>query len=168
MCYNLGINSRNSCSYEEAKTEILALKKKLVELLTQTATGAQQSGKLPSVSLPEVYLEHPQNPEHGDYASSFPLKLARATGSNPMAIAEELIGLMASMPEIDSIVAAPPGFINFTLKNSWLTSQVESILRSGDAYGNIDLGQVNHIAAEIPFRRHLRILVQALLIADVK
>ncbi|MFC1847520.1 arginine--tRNA ligase [Chloroflexota bacterium] len=131
-----------------AKTEILTLKKKLVELLTQAASKAQQSGKLPSVALPEAYLERPQHPEHGDYASSFPLKLARAAGANPMTIAGELIGLMAPGSEIDSIVAAPPGFINFTIKNNWLTSQVESILRSGDAYGNIDLDQGSLVQVE--------------------
>ena len=88
-----------------------------MELLTQAASEAQQSGKLPSVSLPEVYIERPQNPEHGDYASSFPLKLARATGAKPMTIAEDMVGLIAPGPEIDSITVASPGFINFTLKN---------------------------------------------------
>jgi len=52
------------------------VKQKLTELLTQAASQAQQLGKLPSVALPEVAVERPQNPEHGDYASSFPLKLA--------------------------------------------------------------------------------------------
>jgi len=59
------------------------LKQRLIELLTQAASEAQQSGKIPSVTLPEVTIERPQNPEHGDYASSFPLKLARATGVSP-------------------------------------------------------------------------------------
>ncbi len=117
-------------------------------MLTQAAANAQQSGKLPAVTLPEVYIERPQNPEHGDYASSFPLKLARATGAKPMAIAEELVGFMAPGPEIDSIVAAPPGFINFKLKNNWLTNQIDSILLAGDAYGNIDLGQGSRVQVE--------------------
>jgi len=127
---------------------ILTLKQRLIELLTQAAIQAQQSGKLPSVSLPEVYLERPQNPEHGDYASSFPLKLARATGAEPMTIAEDLVGLIAPSPEIDSIVAAPPGFINFTLKSDWLTRQVESILLAGGSYGNINLGQGSRVQIE--------------------
>ncbi len=95
---------------EEAKTEILVLKQRLIELLTQAAASAQQSGKLPAVTLPEAYIERPQNPEHGDYASSFPLKLARVTGAKPMTIAEDLVRLMAPGAEIDSVVAAPPGF----------------------------------------------------------
>ena len=119
-----------------------------MEMLTQAAGEAQQSGKLPSVSLAEVIVERPQNPEHGDYASSFPLKLARATGISPLTIAKDIVGLIVLSPEIDSVVVAPPGFINFTLKSDWLTRQVGSILSAGDAYGNINLGQGTRIQIE--------------------
>ncbi len=124
------------------------LKQRLIELLTQAASQAQELGKLPSVTLPEVTVEHPQNPEHGDYASSFPLKLARATRVNPLTIANDMVGLIVSVPEIDSIAVAPPGFINFTLNNDWLSRQVESILLAGDSYGSIDLGQGSRVQIE--------------------
>ena len=117
-------------------------------MLTQAASQAQQLGKLPSVALPEVAVERPQNPEHGDYASSFPLKLARATGVSPLAIAEDMVGLIVPSPEIDTITVAPPGFINFTLKTDWLTGQVDSILAAGDAYGNVDLGRGSRVQLE--------------------
>jgi len=120
----------------------------LIELLSQAAGEAQQQGKLPVVTLPEVVIERPQNPEHGDYASSFPLKLARTTGLSPLIIANEMVGLMTPSPEIDSIAVAPPGFINFTLKSDWLTRQVDSILEAGDAYANLDLGQGGRVQLE--------------------
>ncbi|MEE8619067.1 MAG: arginine--tRNA ligase [Dehalococcoidales bacterium] len=124
------------------------LKQRLIELLTQAASEAQKLGKLPSVTLPEVSVEHPQNPEHGDYASSFPLKLARATGVNPLTIAKDVVGLIVPVPEIDRIAVAPPGFINFTLEKDWLSGQVDSILLAGDAYGSIDLGQGSGVQIE--------------------
>ncbi len=124
------------------------LKQRLIELLTQAANEAQQQGKLPAVTLPDIVIEHPQNPEHGDYASSFPLKLARVTGLSPLTIANDLVALMVTTTEIDKIVVAPPGFINFTLKSDWLTSQVESILEAGDSYGNLDLGQGSRLQIE--------------------
>ena len=127
---------------------ILMLKQKLIELLRQAASEAQRLGKLPSVTLPDIVIEHPQNPEHGDYASSFPLKLARATGVSPLTIANEMVTLIVPGPEIDKITVAPPGFINFTLNSGWLTSQVESILLAGDAYSNIDLGQGSRVQIE--------------------
>jgi len=124
------------------------IKQRLIELLTQAASKAQELGKLPSVTLPEIAVEHPQNPEYGDYASSLPLKLARATGLSPLTIAQDMVGLIAPSPEIGSIAVALPGFINFTLKSDWLTRQVDSILLAGDSYGNIDLGQGSRVQLE--------------------
>ena len=127
---------------------ILTVKQKLVDLLSQAAIKAQEAGKLPSVTLPEVAVEHPQNADHGDYASSLPLKLARATGLNPLNIANSIVEFIAPSPEITTIVVAPPGFINFTLKSGWLTGQVERILAAGDSYGNIDLGKQSRVQIE--------------------
>jgi len=124
------------------------IRKRLIELLEQAAKKAQESGKLPEVALPEITVEHPQNPEHGDYASSLPLKLARATGVSPLAIAEEVLGLIATSPEISRVTVAPPGFINFTLSSDWLTAQVASILEAGESYGNIDLGRGSRVQLE--------------------
>ncbi|MFC1897239.1 arginine--tRNA ligase [Chloroflexota bacterium] len=124
------------------------LKQKLIELVAQAASQAQQSGKIPSVTLPEVTIERPQNPEHGDYASSFPLKLARTVGINPLTIANDMAGLMIPISEIDSIAVAAPGFINFTLKDAWLARQVDSILASDGSYGNVDLGQGSRVQIE--------------------
>jgi len=124
------------------------IKDKLVELLIQAVNEAQEQGKLPLVSLPPVTVEHPQNAEHGDYASSLPLKLARVTSVKPLAIAENIAGSIAPGPEIDAVRVAPPGFINFTLKADWLTAQVDSILQAGDAYGDIDLGESRRVQIE--------------------
>jgi arginyl-tRNA synthetase len=124
------------------------IRRRIIELLTRAANEAQKSGKLPSVALPEITIEHPQNPEHGDYASSFPLKLARTIGVNPLTIARDMAGFITPTPEIESITVAPPGFINFTLNNDWLTGQVDAILTAGDSYGNIDLGKDSRVQVE--------------------
>ncbi len=111
-----------------------------MEQLIRAATTARETGRLPSVSFPETYLEHPQKPEHGDYASSFPLKLARITRMKPMDIAKILVDLMPKPPEIESITAAFPGFINFKVSKEWLTGLVKTVLDKGEEYGNITLG----------------------------
>jgi len=120
----------------------------LVAQLVDATAEAQKAGKLPPVALPDTYLEHPQKPEYGDYASSFPLKLARATGVRPMQIAETLIGLMTPPPEIKAITAAPPGFVNFKLSNDWLTGLVSTILTENGSYGNIALGPGSRVQVE--------------------
>ncbi len=127
---------------------ILTVKQKFVDLLKQAAAKAQESGNLPSLSLPDIIVEHPQNPEHGDYASSLPLKLSRATGLSPLAIANNIVEFIAPAPELAHVTVAPPGFINFTLKNNWLTRQVSYILSAADSCSNIDLGQQNRIQIE--------------------
>jgi arginyl-tRNA synthetase len=124
------------------------LKQTIIDLLTRAVTEAQKSGKLPSITLPEIVIERPQNPEHGDYASSVSLKLARAAGVNPLTIANDLVSFITPSAEIENITVAPPGFINFTLKNDWLARQVSSILEDGDAYGNMEIGQGKRIQIE--------------------
>ncbi|MFH1652349.1 MAG: arginine--tRNA ligase [Chloroflexota bacterium] len=126
----------------------MMLKDTLANLVIKAAEAAQQAGKLPAVSLPEVTIEHPQNAGHGDYAASIALKLARAIGMNPLTIAQVIADAIAPTPEIESISVAPPGFINFTLKGDWLTGQVGEILAAGDRYGNLDLGQGKKVQIE--------------------
>ena len=100
------------------------------------------------LGLPDIIMEHPQNPEHGDYASSLPLKLARAAGLKPLDIAKDIAGFIKETPEIDTVTAAPPGFINFTLKNDWLTRQVDEIVRADDSYGNNNQGAGKRVQVE--------------------
>jgi len=124
------------------------LKQTIAEILAEAIARAQQAGRLPALSLPEIVIERPQKPEHGDYASSISLKLARAAGTNPLKIAKEIAGQVRPAPEIESVTVAPPGFINFTLKNSWLAGQVNEILAADKAYGNIALGNNSLIQIE--------------------
>jgi arginyl-tRNA synthetase len=116
------------------------LKHKITRLLEEAAVEAQQRGLLPQVDLPDIAVEHPQSASHGDYASSFPLKLARTARLNPLEIAETVVKVMPSTPEIEKIEVARPGFINLTLSGPWLSQQVETILESGEDYGSISLG----------------------------
>jgi arginyl-tRNA synthetase len=116
------------------------LKDTIADLITQAVSRAQEEGNLPAITLPEIVIERPQQPEHGDYASSISLKLARAVGTSPLNIANEIAGFITAAPEIENVAVAPPGFINFTLKNDWLMRQVDAILAEGDSYGNIALG----------------------------
>jgi len=124
------------------------LKEKLASCLQQAVSEAQQQGALISAALPEVIIEHPQNPEHGDFASGLPLKLARAMRMSPLAVAERVYEHISPPSEVDKIVVAPPGFINFTLRSDWLRKQVDSILDAGESYGDVDLGKGSRVQLE--------------------
>ncbi len=78
--------------------------------------------------------------------------MARSTGMKPLDIASVIIEFIPQTPEIKSVTIAPPGFINFTLSDDWITEQVESIISSGECYGNIDVGagqkvQIEYVSA---------------------
>ncbi len=123
-------------------------KYKIAQLLEQAALEAQRRGLLPQVALPEIAIEHPASPAYGDYACSFPLKLARVAKVNPLDVAEKIVKFIPSISEIAKIEVAAPGFINFTLQSDWLARQVEVILDAGETYGNAELGKGSRIQLE--------------------
>jgi len=124
------------------------LKQTITELVVKAIIAAQGAGKLPLFTVPEFVIEHPQKPEHGDYSTSIPLKLAKVAKMKPMSIAEEIVNFIVPSPEIEKVTIAPPGFINFTLKKGWLAQQVDAILQSGSTYGNIEVGKGKRIQIE--------------------
>ena len=67
---------------------------------------------------------------------------------SPMAIAEKVFEYLVPPPQIDRFWVAPPGFINFTLREDWLSTQVESILAAGESYGDIELGKDKRVQLE--------------------
>ncbi|MEO6198117.1 MAG: arginine--tRNA ligase [Dehalococcoidia bacterium] len=128
------------------------IKDEIGVILAAAVAKAQADGALPAVPVPTAPIERPQRPEHGDYASSLPMRLARATGMRPLDIAEVIIGALDSDARtaagIDEVYAAPPGFINFRLGASWLGAQVEEIARQGAAFGDIDTGKGKRVQVE--------------------
>ena len=124
------------------------LGEKLTRCLQQAMAAAQQDGSLALVALPDATVEHPQDPAHGDFASGLPLKLARTVGMSPLTIAEKIVDHITPPVEVGKVAIAPPGFINFTLRDEWLAAQVESILTAGESYGNLSLGQGKRLQLE--------------------
>ncbi|MBN1376195.1 MAG: arginine--tRNA ligase [Dehalococcoidia bacterium] len=118
----------------------MSFRKILAANLEKAFTLAQQQGLPGEAGVPEITIERPAKPEHGDYANSLPLKLARLTGMKPMDIAEVIVKNIPPIKEIEKISVAKPGFINFTLSRQWLDEQVDIICSAGEKYGNIDLG----------------------------
>ena len=120
----------------------------MVEKIRQAVERARKDGILHLETLPDIAVEHPSNPEHGDFATSLPLRLARASRVTPMKIAEDLVSLVPPGQEVEQVWAAPPGFINFRLRDSWLADQVETIRRDGQRYGAVDAGAGRNVIVE--------------------
>lgn len=84
----------------------------------------------PDVNV-EFALEHPADLSHGDYALTVAMKLAKALGKNPRAIAEEILASLSHHKELHELVEkieiAGPGFINFTLLPSVFSEGIKTI-----------------------------------------
>ena len=107
-------------------------------LVSQAVETARTDGVLRLETTPDIQVEHPGNPEHGDFATNLPLRLARATRINPLELAQALVSRVPESGPVASVEAAPPGFINFRLKDSWLQQQVEVVRQAGESFGNIE------------------------------
>ena len=97
--------------------------------------------------VPDLELTRAKNPEHGDYASSAGMKLARALRQAPNQIA----GRLAEAIDVpDGAAAAEPagGYVNFRLTNEWLQRLVEEVAAGGPGYGASDLGHRERIQVE--------------------
>jgi arginyl-tRNA synthetase len=95
-----------------------------------------------------VVVERTQNPAHGDYSVTLPLKLARTLRRPSIAIANELAAAMALPPSFARTAVAAPGFINVTLEPAWLRAQLESIADAGDRWGRSEIGRGTRVQVE--------------------
>ncbi|MBI2906476.1 MAG: arginine--tRNA ligase [Chloroflexi bacterium] len=124
------------------------IKSKIASMLEKATATAQEKGLLPPGTLPEIMVERPQNSHHGDYACSVALKLARPARTSPISIARTISDFLPTAREIEKVEVAPPGFINFFLKEAWLAQQVEVVRREREKYGNLDLGRGSRVQVE--------------------
>ncbi len=101
--------------------------------------AAISAGQLPkeiSTALPEsISLERPKNREHGDYATSIALQLAKPSGKNPRDVASILQSNLAVIPEISKVDIAGPGFLNITLNRASQAELVRTILNAQSHFG---------------------------------
>ena len=124
------------------------LREKIGIWIGEALESSISKGLLPAVELDDIPVERPQSPEHGHFASSLPLKLARDMRMNPMKIAEVLASCITGGVAIGKIWVQSPGFINFSLEESWIVKQVDVIRRLRDVFGNLDLGAGQNVQVE--------------------
>jgi len=117
------------------------IRDELAQLIEGAIKRAQRHGDLAKFEIPEVTVEHPRDPAHGDYATPVCLQMARWARMAPMKIAPILLNRLPEVDFIGQVEVSHPGFINFRLSDEWLASQVATILSAGQSWGNLDLGE---------------------------
>jgi len=124
------------------------IKNHLADLVKQAIVNAQSAGALPAFPMPDVFVERPQRKEWGDFSTSLPLKLARDAKRAPLQIAQVLAAHVPPDETVAKVDASAPGFVNFTLNNSWVAKQVDEILAAGAHYGNLTQEKPQRIQVE--------------------
>ncbi|MBN1250143.1 MAG: arginine--tRNA ligase, partial [Anaerolineae bacterium] len=85
---------------------------------------------------------------HGDYGSPVCLGLARVLHRAPIQIAQVVAKHVPVVPFVARVEVAPPGFVNFTLDDGWVTAQVPTMLSTGEAWGNVPVGAGSRVQVE--------------------
>jgi len=99
--------------------------------------------------LPEtVGVERPRNPEHGDYASTIAMQLAKKAGTNPRDLAEAVAAKLADQPGVKSVEIAGPGFLNIRLDAAAAGELARLVVTEGGSYGSSTTMTGQHINLE--------------------
>jgi arginyl-tRNA synthetase len=103
--------------------------------ILELVVAAISRGEITATAPDSITLDRPKNREHGDYATSIALQLAKSAGKQPREVAEILKGAISKLPGVSAVDIAGPGFINITLNRSNQAELVRAILVAGKNYG---------------------------------
>jgi arginyl-tRNA synthetase len=128
---------------------MLAQQKQEIVALFQAALAPIVAG---TDLIPNIALERPRDPSHGDIACNIAMQLAKPLKTNPRELATRLVAALQADPKAQGLVAsaeiAGPGFINLRLASAARQSVARTVLQQGAAYGRGDSGAGHHAIIE--------------------
>jgi arginyl-tRNA synthetase len=130
------------------------IRSRIAAVVASALEYAISSGALPDVDAserPEVEVERPANPDHGDLATNLALRLARPMRRPPLQIAEAVAASLRAGPGEDAlsdVSVAPPGFLNMRLSSVWLEGLLDEARAAGEHFGLVSPPHPLHINVE--------------------
>jgi arginyl-tRNA synthetase len=124
------------------------MKDTLRTLIEDAVRESMETGQVALDELPEVELERPKDPAHGDWATNVALRSAKAAHMSPRVLAEAVAARIADHPDIAAVEVAGPGFINIRLSESALQRFVTEARKAGVDWGRADLGHGRRVQVE--------------------
>lgn len=128
---------------------MLAQQKQQIVALFQAALAPIVAG---TDLTPNVVLERPRDPSHGDVACNIAMQLAKALKTNPRELATRLVAALLAEPGaaglVESADVAGPGFINLRVAAGAKQSVVRTVLEQGEAFGRGASGKGHHAIIE--------------------
>ena len=117
-------------------------------LVINVLRDAVADGSL-AVDVPEsVVIERPKNRDHGDWATTVAMQLAKFAGRPPRDVAMVIAEGLKRYPTIADVDIAGPGFINVRLAAGAAGELARTIVEAGPAYGSSDVNAGQRINVE--------------------
>ncbi len=96
-----------------------------------------------------VMVERPRDPKMGDYSTNIAMRLTKALHKKPADIAAELVAVLKNnLAEASSIEIAGPGFINFRISDTAISSCINRIIEAGDNWGKAEANSKGKVLVE--------------------
>ncbi|TAN81656.1 MAG: arginine--tRNA ligase [Gallionella sp.] len=94
----------------------------------------------PEAVQTDVVIERPKQAQHGDYACSVAMQLARQLRKPPRDIAQALIAALPPSAVVEKVEIAGAGFINVFIATAAKQAVVKAVLQAAESYGHGALG----------------------------
>ncbi|GGB99077.1 arginine--tRNA ligase [Oxalicibacterium flavum] len=115
---------------------MLAAQKQRLTAFFQAAVAPLVAG---TELQPNIVLERPRDPSHGDVACNLAMQIAKPLKKNPREVAQALVAALLANPDskelVESAEIAGPGFINLRLTAASRQEVVRTILQQRGDYG---------------------------------
>ena len=120
------------------------MQSKVATAILKALEIAKNDGSLPTNVPSKLILDRPKNRDHGDYATSIALTLAKSASMQPGVIAKVIVeklnaNNLLTPAGISKVEIAGPGFINIILESASQAVVVGEILSAGNKYGRSNL-----------------------------
>ena len=117
-----------------------SVQSKVAAVILKALDIAKSEGLLPCDVPSQLILDRPKNRDHGDYATSIALALAKEANMQPGVIAKLIVKTLTdnkllTTAGISKVDIAGPGFINITLESASQGVVVTEILTTGKKFG---------------------------------
>ena len=117
-----------------------SVQSKVAAVILKALDIAKSEGQIPCDVPSQLILDRPKNRDHGDYATSIALALAKEANMQPGVIAKVIVKTLTdnkllTTAGISKVDIAGPGFINITLESASQGVVVTEILAAGKKFG---------------------------------
>lgn len=121
-------------------------KQEILELLQQAICPLLEGSEL----TPNIVLERPRDPSHGDIACNIAMQIAKQLKKNPRELAQAIVTALLAQndPLIAAVEIAGPGFINIRLNLAAKQSIVKMVLQRTEQFGRGTVGLGKKVIVE--------------------